>query len=159
MLTEFGDRMVDLGSGTEPPDYYAILDEFMWMNRVHWRSFKQLRDWAIEKAGAKDYETPARMVVPRRRTGFVVFPVPDGEYDNRLTALQNYTRAAKYDLELDHQIGVVISRIEGNVEIDWMVASFPWRPDPEMDERLKDNYPFRDELPARTDFRYRQSHP
>ncbi|MEZ5124920.1 MAG: hypothetical protein R2826_01540 [Thermoleophilia bacterium] len=159
MLIEFGDRVFYVEGQGQGTEYYAILDEFMWMNRVQMRSFRKLRDWALEKAGGEDPEMPARMLVPARGTGFVVFPVPDGQFDKRITALKNYTMAAKYDCKLDRQIGVAVSRIGDEIEIDWMMANYPWEPDAEMDRRLEANYPFRPKPAERLDYRYRRRSP
>jgi hypothetical protein len=159
MLIEFGDRVFYVEDHGQATEYYAILDEFVWLNRVHMRAFRTLRDWALEKAGGEDPEMPRRMRVPGRETGFVVFPIPDGQFDNRITALKNLTMAAKYDWKLDRQIGLAVSRIGDEVEIDWMMAHYPREPDPELDRTLESNYPFRQEPVPKVDYRYRRRQP
>ena len=158
LLQKYGDKVEYAEAGGSGTDYYAILNEFARMNRVHRRAFRQLLDWASGKAGGDghSFEIPARMRVPGRDIGFVVFPVPKGAHDYRLNALHNYTLAMKHDWKLPRAIGVAVSRVGGKVEIDWAFVEFPWRDDPDMDRRLAANYPFRSTPEPRMDYRFRQ---
>lgn len=158
ILQQFGDKVTYSGAGGSGTDYYAILMAFARMNRVHRRAFRQLLDWASGKAGrdGDSFEIPARMRAPGQDMGFVVFPVPKDAYDYRLNALHNYTMAMKHDWKLPGAIGVAVSRVDGEVEIDWEFLEFPWRDDPDMDRRLTANYPFRSTPEPRMDYRFRQ---
>ena len=157
ILRKYGDKVHYAEGRGSGADYYAILDEFAHMNRVQMRGFRELLDWALEKEGG-DIPTklPARMLLPWG-TGVVVFPVPKGEYDRRLTALHNYTIAAKYDWKLERQIGVSVARDGEEVQIDWAFASHAWQPDPEVERFLASNYPFRPTPEPKLDFRFRWS--
>jgi hypothetical protein len=123
------------------------------------RGFRRLLDWALEKAGGDSFELPARMLVPKRNTGFCVFPVPGGEYEARVTALRRYTWAAKHDWKLPRQVGVAVAKVGEETEIDWACADFPWCPDPAMDRLLAEKYPFRRAPECQVDFRYRLRSP
>lgn len=157
MLIKYGDKVFYHEGGGAGTDYYAILNEFAFMNRVQMRGFRRLRDWALERAGGDTRELPARMLVPGRGTGFVVFSVAGADFDQRLVDLRNFTLAAKHDWKLPREVGVAISRLDdGEYEIDWAFVSSPWRPDPEMDRVLADSYPFRPAPKPRLDDRFRR---
>lgn len=157
MLVKYGEKVFYYEGGGPGADYYAILNEFAHMNRVHMRSFRRLRDWALGKAGSDSAEVPVRMLVPSRGTGFVVFPVATDDYPQRLVALRNLTLAAKYDWRLPREVGVAIARRGQQYEIDWAFVQFPWQPDQEMERLLAQNHPFRPAPEPKVDYRYRES--
>lgn len=154
MLRKYGEKVFYHDGRSARTDYYAILDEFAYMNRAQMRGFRGLFDWALERVDSDVFEPPARMLVPQRDTGFVVFAVPPGEFENRLRALENFTLAAKHDWGLPREVGVGVSRIGEEIEIDWAFVGAPWQEDPEMDRLLADNNPFRPTPKPKLDYRF-----
>jgi hypothetical protein len=62
------------------------------------------------------------------------------------TALHNFTIAHKYDSKASKCIGVVLfdgGAAEGFVEAYWEYAHFDWQHEPELEQILKDDFPFR----------------
>jgi hypothetical protein len=58
-------------------------------------------------------------------TGFLVFPVPEGAFEQRLNALQNLAIGAKYDYRVERQIGVCVAYDENEIEVDSIFLDFP----------------------------------
>lgn len=142
-----------------PTDYYPIIRELALLKRNELREFKTRFELSVEKSRLPDITLPYRMAIPRTSCGFVFIPISTEALPHRRNALQNFTLANKYDLKLPRSIGVAIADdIGGWFTAEWMYADFPWTPDAEMDQWLRENYPFRDvreiELPR---FSYRES--
>jgi hypothetical protein len=140
-----------LGHGLQ---YYQILAEFSRLNRSEMRGFKRLFRWALEHAGQSELELPSRMQSLNTRTGFVVFPVPEGAFDLRLNALQNFATLAKYDFRIDRQVGVCVARDGNEIEVDWIFLDFPWQEDHGLEQNLANKNPFRPRPTPKTAYRY-----
>jgi hypothetical protein len=48
-----------------------------------------------------------------------------------------------YDGKVSKGVGILISKDEDHIQIDWGLWNVPWKPDPEMDAKLAKSNPFR----------------
>jgi hypothetical protein len=155
ILRKFGGKVQYANGCGSDNDYYAILREFAHMNRRHVRDFRNLLNWALTVEGNAVPETPVRMLVEPRHTGFVLFPVPRARLHVRLNALQNFTVLCKYEWKLVRQIGLSVAREGGEVLLDWAFSEHPWVEDSELERQLEEHYPFRPTPQPTGDFRFR----
>jgi hypothetical protein len=154
LFREFRDKISHIESGELELDYYRILWEFSRLNRAEMRGFKQLFDWAVEHAGAKQLRLPVRMQSTNTKTSFVIFPVPGGAFQMRLNALQNFATLAKYDFRAERQIGVSVAREGEAIQIDWIFMEFPWQADSDVERSLERSYPFDSKPKPKVVYRY-----
>ena len=80
--------------------------------------------------------------MPDLRCGFVFIPLTQKAFAYRLTALENLTDAAKYDLKLDKQVGISFVKEGEDFLIDWCFIEHPWQYDSVMEKKLSESYPF-----------------
>ncbi len=154
LLREFGDKISHQEDGGGELDYYRILGEFSRLNRAEMRGFKQIFDWALEHAGAKQLQLPVRMQSTNTKTSFVIFPVPDGAFQMRLNALRNFATLAKYDFRAERQIGASVARDGEAIQIDWLFMEFPWQADSNVERSLERSYPFHARPKPKVTYRY-----
>jgi hypothetical protein len=152
IISKFPDRVT---TDNEPTDYYPIVRELALLKRNELREFKKRFQLSIEKARADEFVLPYRMACPRTNCGFIFIPVTKDVLPHRRNGLQNFTLAHKYELKLPKCIGVSIADdADGWFTAEWFYAEFPWEQDAELEELLRDNYPFREvkhgELPRYT---------
>ncbi|MEA5534606.1 hypothetical protein [Crocosphaera sp. XPORK-15E] len=127
-----------------PTDYYYIIREIGKLMRHELREFKTRYKLSMEDAKANKIILPYRIAIPRTGCGFVFVPVTHDLKETRLNALQNFTHAHKYDQKLSKCIGVsFVAEEDGWYLIDWCYLDFPWQHDPELENNLQHNYPFR----------------
>ena len=136
--TELGEIKGGSSSGRE---YYCLLSELVRLTRSDLVAFKErfLRAWDV---------CGGELVLPYRFTGstdcaFVFIPMSAEDEEHSLAALTNLTYANRYELRLNRGIGVAFRRDGDHRLIDWMYEDAPWEPDPEVDELLREHYPFR----------------
>lgn len=153
ILRVYAERIVNEGDSQENIQYYSILKEFLRLNRSELRGLKKLFQWALDKAGEDEIETPCRMR-GGSETGFVVFPVPAKGYRLRINALMNFTHLFKYDWKLDRAIGVAFARDNDVIQIDWCLEDAPWQYNLELAEELEKNSPFYPTPSSGTHFNY-----
>lgn len=133
-----------------PYDYYRILQEFAQIPRSVWREIKLRFVKSVDAARDKQFTLPFRLTFPETDCTFMIAPLdpalpatgPEGE-KVRITGLQNFTSAAMYAAKSSKGVGILISRDGEYFQIDWCLIDMPWQPDPEMEERLSKNNPFR----------------
>jgi hypothetical protein len=134
----------------QPFDYYRIMLEFARVPRSVWREVK-LRFVESLKAVQEDkFAIPFRLTFPASGCAFMIAPLdpqipavgPEGD-KARITGLRNLIHAAMYDTKVSKGVGILISKDKDHIQIDWIMADIPWKPDPEMDARLVESYPFR----------------
>lgn len=134
----------------QPYDYYRILQEFAQVPRSVWREVKLRFMKSLDAVRDEKFTQPFRLTFPETDCTFMIAPLdpdlpaagPEGE-KVRITGLQNFTRAAMYSAKSSKGIGIFISRDGEYFQIDWCLIDMPWQPDPEMEERLSKNDPFR----------------
>jgi hypothetical protein len=82
------------------------------------------------------------MGLPHLGCGFVFIPLTQEALPYRLAALENLTEAAKYDMQLDKQIGISFAKEGEDFLIDWCFIERPWQQDATREEKLRNSYPF-----------------
>lgn len=152
IISKFLDRVT---TGHEPTDHYVIIRELALLKRNELRVFKERFELSIEKARLNELVLPYRMTSLRTDCGFVFVPISKDVLPDRRKALQNFTLASKYELKLPKCIGVSIADdAHGWFTAEWFYVEFPWERDIEIEELLRNNYPFRkikhSELPRYT---------
>ncbi len=133
-----------------PYEYYKILREFARSPRSVWREVKLRVTKSLEVTAAKDFARPFRLTFPENDCTFMIAPLapelPSTGSEGvrvRTTGLSNLTQAAKYLAQTSKAVGIQISRDGEFVQIDWGLLEFPWQSDPELEDRLSKNNPFR----------------
>lgn len=143
ILQNFAERIEYRRSQNIEHDYYNILMEFAKLNRGDLKEAKLRIRLCLESSDSGEFDLPYRMVVPRTECGFVFIPIPKDGIDSRITALKNLTYAAKYDQKLQRCIGISFGKEGEYFLIDWCFLNFPWRYDSEIEQKLKESFPFR----------------
>lgn len=133
----------NIGSQKET-DYYKILAEFAKLPRSGLRAAKERLKICYNKVRINEFALPYRFYFPDTQCGFVFIPVEKKFIDKRITALTNYTYAAKYEKRMEKQVGVSIAKDGEYFLIDWIYIESPWQKDKILEKKLKDNYPFRE---------------
>lgn len=142
VINVFPDRVTTDNVST---DYYYIVREIAKLKRSELREFKKRFQLSMEKARANEFVLPYRMTIPRTGCGFVFIPLTQDFLAHRIQSLQNLTYAHKHEQKLSKCIGVSFAPEEGGwYSVEWCYLGFPWREDPEMESRLRQNNPFRD---------------
>jgi hypothetical protein len=124
-------------------DCYDVLAELARLAQYELRALKQQVRLALEAVRANRFELPYRMASQRTGTGFLVLPLAKEFHDRALDALRSLSRASKYELDLERQIGIGMWRNSEFVDIEWMFLKGRNVPDPDLEDRLARNYPFR----------------
>jgi len=124
-------------------DCYEVLAELARLARYEVRALKQQVRLALEAVRGNRFELPYRIASPRTGCGFLVLPVTAEFHDRALDALRSLSVASKYELDLERQIGIGLWRNSEFVDIEWIFMNGRNLPDPDLDERLARNYPFR----------------
>lgn len=147
VLHQFAEKMVPGEPWGFPTvsstDYYRIMQELARLNRSELRWFKERRNLVLKWCREDKFEQPTRMVSPRTGCGFVLIPIPAEARANLGNALQNFTYAHKYDQKLMKCVGMAISKDGSYWDISWCLLEEEWVHDPQMEEALKRNFPFR----------------
>lgn len=142
IIRVFPDRIT---TNNAPTDYYYIVREIAKLKRNELREFKTRFQLSVEKANANEFVIPYRIAIPRTDCGFVFIPLTHDILKNRLLYLQNLTHAHKYEQRLSKCIGVSFAIDEdGWYSIEWCYLEFQWQEDPEMENTLQQNNPFRE---------------
>jgi len=92
---------------------------------------------------ANRFEQPYRIASERRSSGFLTVPVTKEFHDRANNALRSLTRAAKYELGLEKQVGIGMWKNSEFVDIEWIFLEGSNDPDPDLERRLAYGYPFR----------------
>lgn len=140
ILSIFADRIVTANNSYE---HYQILKELAKLNRNELREVKFRFDFCIEKCRRNEFDLPYRFTLPRIGCGFVFILLPPEHIDSTVIALQNFTYAHKYDQRLDKCIGASFSRDGEYYDIGWCYIEEEWTQDAEMEQKLKEHFPFR----------------
>ena len=116
-----------------------------------WREIKLRFMKSLEAVQEKRFVQPFRLAFPATSCAFMIAPLdpklsaagPEGE-QLRVRGLRNLTDAAMYDTKSSTGVGILISKDEDYIQIDWSLINLPWEPNPEMDAWLAKSYPFRE---------------
>ena len=121
---------------------YEILTELALLGRYELKALKQELRLGLEAVRANRFELPFR-IAGRTGCGFLVVPVTREFRDHAVPALKSLSLASKHELDLPRQIGIGMWRNSEFVDLEWIFLEGPNPPNPELDERLSHNYPFR----------------
>ena len=124
-------------------DYYEILSELALLGRYELKALKQQLRIALEAVRANRFEMPLRIASGRTACGFLVVPVTREFHDRAIDALKSLSIASKHELDLPREVGIGMWRNSEFVDIEWILVEGSNPPNPELDERLADHYPFR----------------
>jgi len=121
--------------------YYRIMTELALLDRAELTKFKERFDKTLENS-TKNKRDIFRLIAVNNQCGFVFISIPRIEFKNRYKRLEAMTALAKYDMKLNKIIGVTIVQKDG-FYIDWIYIESRWKRVPKVDEKLKENYPFK----------------
>lgn len=124
-------------------DGYEILLELALLERYELRALKLQLRLALEAVRANRFEQPFRIASERRSCVFLTLPVTREFHDRANSALRSLSRAAKYELDLEKQVGIGMWKNSEFVDIEWVFLEGSNPPDPDLEARLAYNYPFR----------------
>jgi len=122
---------------------YEILTELALLGRYELKALRQELRLGLEAVRANRFELPFRIAAGRTGCGFLVVPVTREFHDRAKSALESLALASKHELDLPRQIGIGMWRNSEFVDIEWIFLDGPNPPNPDLDERLAHNYPFR----------------
>ena len=122
---------------------YRILTELSMLGRYELRALSEQLRVALESVRADKFELPYRMASSKTGCGFVIVPLTREFLDRGYDALDSLAHASKHELDLERQIGIGLWRDGEFVDIEWLFLSGDNAPDPHIDERLAQSYPFR----------------
>jgi hypothetical protein len=122
---------------------YEILTELALLGRYELKALQQELRLALEAVRANRFELPFRIAAGRTGCGFLVLPVTREFHDRAMDALESLSLASKHELDLPKQIGIGMWRNSEFVDIKWIFMDGSNPPNPKLDARLADSYPFR----------------
>ncbi|HEY6089232.1 MAG TPA: hypothetical protein VD771_05540 [Gemmatimonadaceae bacterium] len=124
-------------------DCYEILTELAVLGRYELKALMQQLRLALEAVRANRLELPFRIASSRTGCGFLIVSITREFQDRGMGALQSLALASKHELDLPRQVGIGMWQDTEFVDIEWIVLEGDNPPDPELDQRLANNYPFR----------------
>lgn len=124
-------------------DCYEILTELALLGRYELRALKQQIRLALEAVRANRFEVPFRIASGRTGCGFLIVPVTREFHNRAMDALESLSLASKHELDLPRQVGIGMWRNSEFVDIEWTFLEGSNPPNPQLDERLAQSYPFR----------------
>jgi hypothetical protein len=133
----------DEEGGPMHDDRYLILSELGLLGRYELRALKQQLRLALEAVRANRFELPFRIVSARTGCGFLTVPIMSEFHERGYEALQSLSIASKHELQLEKQVGIGMWKDTEFVDIEWIYLAGKNAPDPRLDERLAQSYPFR----------------
>jgi len=139
-------------------EYYPIIQEIAKLNRSELIEFKKRLALSTEKSESKELITPYRIYSPRTDCGFVFIPLHSSRSVHWPNALNNFTMAHKYDSKAQKCIGLVIFRDEKQLdyfELFWQYLEDEWQFDAEIENLLKESFPFREVKTKKIENRYK----
>ena len=143
ILANLADHVDSASKADLGTQYYPLMKLLARMTRSELRLLKERLKYALTAVTDDRVELPARFVSPKLKCGVVVVPVAGAHFANRQVALRNFSILAKYEYQTDMQIGIAVAKQGGDVIIDWYYLESPWSHDREIEEALRDRYPFR----------------
>ena len=143
VLDSLAGKIATQGSEDADTDCYEILAELATLGRYELRALRHQLRRALEAVRSNRFELPYRIASSRTGCGFIIVPVTREFKDRAYDALRSLARASKHELDLDRQVGIGMWKDTEFVEVDWIFLEGDNPPEPELDERLAQAYPFR----------------
>jgi len=141
IIKTFPDKMINFGY---EKDYYHIVRELAKLMRNDLREFKTRFKLSMEAAKKDEFCLPYRFALPRTNCAFLFIPLEKNNEDLKRQALKNLAIAHKYDVKMQRCVAATFI-YHGNdyYDVDWCFMDFPWEYNPEIEERLSKDFPFR----------------
>jgi hypothetical protein len=143
VMDSLASRIAAQRSESADSDCYEILTEVALLGRYELRALMQQLRLALEAVRANRFELPLRIASSRTGCGFLIAPITREFLDRGMDALVSLALASKHELDLPRQVGIGMWRATEFVDIEWMLLAGSNPPDPELDQRLANTYPFR----------------
>jgi hypothetical protein len=143
VLETLGSKIAGQEEEFADTDGYEILLELALLGRYELRALKLQLRLALEAVRANRFELPYRIAPDRMDCGFLTVPVTTEFHDRANNALRSLSRAAKYELGLERQVGIGMWKNSEFVDIEWIFLEGSNPPDPDLEQRLAYSYPFR----------------
>lgn len=143
VMDSLASRIAARSSDDEDGHCYEILTELALLGRYELRALKQQVRLALEAVRANRFEVPFRIASGRSDCGFLVVPVTREFHDRAMDALKSLALASKHELDLPRQVGIGMWRNSEFVDIEWIFLEGDNPPNPQLDQRLAQSYPFR----------------
>lgn len=145
-----GNLLNNIQNHDQKNDYYKILVQFARSPRSVWREFKKRLMLSLDAAKAEEFCRPYRFTFPALDCTFMIasldpsHPVIGSEGERiRSNGLELYTRAAKYAARSTLGVGLLVSKHEKDVHLDWCLLDEPWEPDDYYEKFLTETSIFR----------------
>lgn len=142
VVRKFSDRIFESNT---PWEYYRIILEIAKLNRNDLLAFKEGLLLSIEKARNNQCTRPYRIVIPRTGCGSCLCPSPRISSRIKYKVLKTLpmristTKNSQNAQEFQSLVGTIITLL-----FIWCHVDSPWQYDSSMDQRLKENNPFRE---------------
>lgn len=143
MTQRLGDQIAYQEGDPSEQSYYKLLAEIAKLSRSELREFKLRLRLALEAVREDRYEPPYRFAVPRTNCGFLLLPVIQEMRPMARNALRNFSLASKHEQKVEKQVGAAIWKSGKHIDIEWLYTEYPNEPNPELDELLRRDSPFR----------------
>jgi hypothetical protein len=143
ILANLADHVDSASKADLGTQYYPLLKLLARMIRSELRLLKERLKYALTAVAEDRVELPARFVSLKLKCGVVVVPMVAAHFANRQVALRNLSILAKYEHRTDMQIGIAVAKQGADVIIDWYYLEHAWSHNQEIEDALRDRYPFR----------------
>jgi len=141
VIKTFPDKMINYESSI---DYYSIVRELAKLMRNDLKAFKERFTLSMKAAKENKFCLPYRFALPRTNCAFLFIPLEKEFEDIKRQALKNLSIAHKYDVRMQRCIAATFIYHGNNYyDVDWCFMDFPWEFNSEIEERLKNDFPFR----------------
>lgn len=125
------------------PDYYRVLAELAKLDRVELAAFRARFDLARAASREDRFERPWR-IIPGSGCAFLILAVVSGMFQERVSAIEKFTMASKYELRLNRHVGVGVAVREKQLYVDWLWLDGEWGHDESLERALNGPWkPFR----------------
>lgn len=145
IIREFSTHLPPL---SDPTEYYPIIAELAKLNRAELVLFKTrfLRACMDAEETEMVNITPYRMYVPRTDCAFAIIPLCRPFHEYWETARNNATSMLMYEHKCFRSVGVCIFYAPGEedfLQTKWQFIEDLWVRNPEMEDIIKEHFPFR----------------
>jgi len=125
------------------PNYYHVLAELAKLNRNEIAAFKARFEQVRAASRRNELERPWRMIAGSG-CGFLFFGIVDDMFNERISALEKFTMASKYELKLKRHVGVAVAARGKQLFAEWLWMDGEWSYDDELEAALNSEWkPFR----------------
>jgi hypothetical protein len=125
------------------PNYYHVLAELAKLDRNEIAAFKARFELARAASRRNEFKRPWRMIAGSG-CRFLFLGIVDEIFDVRVSALEKFTMASKYELKLKRHVGVAVAARGEQLFAEWLWMDGVWNHDDELEAALNGPWkPFR----------------